>query len=40
MIEHQLMPLMKETGFAETGLLKGPNSREFHTTAITGKKKL
>lgn len=40
MIEHQLMPLMKETGFVETGMLKGPNSREFHTAAVTGKKKL
>lgn len=40
MIELQLMPLMKETGFVETGMLKGPNSREFHTAAVTGKKKL
>ncbi|MCP2034828.1 ubiquinone/menaquinone biosynthesis C-methylase UbiE [Planomicrobium sp. HSC-17F08] len=40
MIEHQLMPLMKETGFAGTGMLKGPNSREFHTATVTGKKKL
>ncbi|QDY46391.1 class I SAM-dependent methyltransferase [Planococcus glaciei] len=40
MIEHQLMPLMKETEFAGTELLKGPNSRGIPYGSSYRKKKL
>ena len=39
LIEEQLIPIMKNQGLVEIELVKGPNSREFHTVAILGKKK-
>lgn len=38
MIDDQLIPLMKDSGFLEVALVKGPNSRQFHTVAVSGKK--
>ena len=40
MVEDQLIPLMKDKGFFEVALVKGPNSRQFHTVAVSGKKHL
>jgi ubiquinone/menaquinone biosynthesis C-methylase UbiE len=40
LIEEQLIPIMKNKGFFEVALVKGPNSRQFHTVAVLGKKKL
>lgn len=40
MIDNQLLPLMKDKGFVETAFVKGPNSRKFHTVAVSGKKNL
>jgi ubiquinone/menaquinone biosynthesis C-methylase UbiE len=38
-VDEKLIPIMKEKGFFEVALVKGPNSRQFHTVAISGKKK-
>ncbi|MDQ0430162.1 ubiquinone/menaquinone biosynthesis C-methylase UbiE [Planomicrobium stackebrandtii] len=40
MIDDQLIPLMKGKGFSDVALVKGPDSREFHTVAVSVKKKL
>lgn len=40
MIDDELIPLMKDKGFFEVALVKGPNSRQFHTVAVSGNKKL
>ncbi|RSD26688.1 class I SAM-dependent methyltransferase [Mesobacillus subterraneus] len=40
MIDEQLIPLMKNKGFYDVEVVKGPNSRQFHTVAVLGKKKL
>jgi ubiquinone/menaquinone biosynthesis C-methylase UbiE len=40
LIDEQLIPIMKNKGFLEVALVKGPNSRQFHTVALSGKKKL
>lgn len=40
LIGEQLIPIMKNKGFFDVTLVKGPNSRQFHTVAVTGKKKL
>ena len=39
-IDNQIIPLMKNQGFYEVALLKGPNSRQFHTIAVCAKKRL
>ncbi len=38
MIDEQLIPLMKQTGFKNVRLLSGPNSRKFHTVAVVADK--
>ncbi|MEM5017654.1 class I SAM-dependent methyltransferase [Metabacillus indicus] len=38
MMEERLIPVAKEIGFFNVRLLKGPNSREFHTIAVLGHK--
>jgi ubiquinone/menaquinone biosynthesis C-methylase UbiE len=38
MIEEQLIPIMKNQGFLEVEVVKGPNSRQYHTIAVLGKK--
>ncbi|MDQ0970473.1 ubiquinone/menaquinone biosynthesis C-methylase UbiE [Neobacillus niacini] len=40
LIDEQLIPIMKNKGFFEVALVKGPNSRQFHTVAVSGKKEL
>ncbi|MEH6996620.1 class I SAM-dependent methyltransferase [Neobacillus drentensis] len=40
LIDKQLIPIMKNKGFLEVALVKGPNSRQFHTVTVSGKKKL
>jgi ubiquinone/menaquinone biosynthesis C-methylase UbiE len=40
LIEEQIIPIMKSKGFFEIALVRGPNSRQFHTVAVIGKKKL
>jgi ubiquinone/menaquinone biosynthesis C-methylase UbiE len=40
LIDEQLIPIMKNKDFFEVALVKGPNSRQFHTVAVSGKKKL
>lgn len=40
MIDEQIIPIMKNKGFLDVALVKGPNSRQFHTVAVSGKKKL
>lgn len=40
MIHDQFIPLMKDNGFIEVALSKGPISRGFHTIAVSGKKPL
>ncbi|MBT2679424.1 class I SAM-dependent methyltransferase [Bacillus sp. ISL-35] len=37
-IEEQLIPIMKNQGFLEVEVVKGPNSRQYHTIAVLGKK--
>ncbi|MBD7964789.1 class I SAM-dependent methyltransferase [Fictibacillus sp. Sa2CUA10] len=37
--ENQVMPFMRETGFKDVSLVKGPDSRGFHTVSIKGTKK-
>ena len=39
LIDEQLIPIMKNKGFFDVALVKGPNSRQFHTVAVSGKKK-
>ncbi|MYL63492.1 methyltransferase domain-containing protein [Bacillus hwajinpoensis] len=38
MIENELIPHMKQTEFINVRLLKGPDSRGYHTVAITGER--
>jgi ubiquinone/menaquinone biosynthesis C-methylase UbiE len=38
-IDEQIIPIMKNKGMLEVSLVRGPNSRQFHTVAVTGKKK-
>lgn len=40
LIDNQLIPLMKDNGFLEVALIEGPNSRQFHTVAVSGKKRI
>ncbi|WP_273834031.1 class I SAM-dependent methyltransferase [Guptibacillus sedimenti] len=37
MIENELIPLMKQMKFTNIRMLKGPDSRGYHTVAITGE---
>ncbi|WP_416728780.1 class I SAM-dependent methyltransferase [Fictibacillus sp. JL2B1089] len=37
--ENQVMPFMMETGFKDVSLVRGPDSRGFHTVSIKGTKK-
>ncbi|HEU5140544.1 MAG TPA: class I SAM-dependent methyltransferase [Bacillales bacterium] len=37
-IEQKMLPMLKLTGFKNVELLKGPDSREFHTVAVIGEK--
>ncbi|WP_226658990.1 class I SAM-dependent methyltransferase [Pseudalkalibacillus hwajinpoensis] len=37
MIENELIPLMKQMEFTNIKMLKGPDSRGYHTVAITGE---
>ncbi|MQR94318.1 class I SAM-dependent methyltransferase [Fictibacillus phosphorivorans] len=36
--ENQVMPFMMETGFNDVSLVRGPDSRGFHTVSIKGTK--
>lgn len=38
LIDEQVVPLIEKTGFIETRVIKGPNSRQFHTVAVCAKK--
>ncbi|RDI38027.1 class I SAM-dependent methyltransferase [Falsibacillus pallidus] len=38
MLEEKLIPLMLQMGFKDIKILKGPNSRKFHTVAVFGEK--
>ncbi|MCM3588918.1 class I SAM-dependent methyltransferase [Mesobacillus maritimus] len=38
LIEGKVIPLLKGKGFIDVELIKGPNSREYHTVAVIGKK--
>ncbi|WP_415813165.1 class I SAM-dependent methyltransferase [Mesobacillus thioparans] len=38
MINEQLIPIMKNQGFSGVEVVKGPNSRHYHTIAVAGKK--
>ena len=38
MLEQQLLPIMTQIGFKNVKILKGPNSRHFHTIAVIGEK--
>lgn len=38
MMEVRLIPFAKEIGFLNISMLKGPNSRQFHTIAVLGHK--
>jgi ubiquinone/menaquinone biosynthesis C-methylase UbiE len=38
MVDEQLIPSVKKIGFQEVALLDGPNSRQFHTVAVIGRK--
>lgn len=40
MVANQFIPLMKGNGFLEVALVKGPNSRQFHTVAVSAKKRI
>lgn len=37
--ENQVMPFMMDTGFGDVSLVRGPDSRGFHTVSIKGTKK-
>lgn len=37
--ENQVMPFMMETGFKDVSLVRGPDSRGFHTVSIKGTRK-
>lgn len=37
--EDQVMPFMMDTGFGDVSLVRGPDSRGFHTVSIIGTKK-
>lgn len=37
--ENQVMPFMMDTGFQDVSLVRGPDSRGFHTVSIKGTKK-
>lgn len=37
-IEQQVIPIMCNNGFKNIEILRGPNSREFHTASIKGEK--
>jgi ubiquinone/menaquinone biosynthesis C-methylase UbiE len=39
LIERQLIPVMTRTGFHHIEMLRGPDSRGYHTVAIVGEKK-
>ena len=36
--ENQVIPFMKKVGFREVSLIKGPDSRGYHTVAVRGTK--
>ena len=38
LLEKQLIPIMKKEGFNTVNLLKGPNSRHYHTVTVLGEK--
>lgn len=38
MLEEKLIPLMLQMGFKNVKILKGPDSRKFHTVAVIGEK--
>jgi ubiquinone/menaquinone biosynthesis C-methylase UbiE len=38
LLESQLLPIMKKEGFNNVNLLKGPNSRQYHTVTVLGEK--
>ena len=38
MIEQQVIPIMGQSGFKNIEILRGPNSREFHTVSIRAEK--
>ncbi|MDJ0332871.1 class I SAM-dependent methyltransferase [Planococcus sp. S3-L1] len=40
LIDNQLIPLMKDNGFFDVAFVEGPNSRGFHTVAVSGTKSL
>jgi ubiquinone/menaquinone biosynthesis C-methylase UbiE len=40
LIDEQIIPMMKNKGMLEVSLVRGPNSRQFHTVAVTGRKEL
>lgn len=37
--ENQVIPTMKNAGFKDVSLVRGPNSRGYHTVAVRGTKK-
>jgi ubiquinone/menaquinone biosynthesis C-methylase UbiE len=38
LIEEKVIPLLISKGFVDVELIKGPNSRAYHTVAVVGKK--
>ena len=38
MLEQQLIPIMQQSGFENIKLLRGANSRQYHTIAVRGNK--
>jgi ubiquinone/menaquinone biosynthesis C-methylase UbiE len=38
MVEEELIPIMQQKGFRNIELVRGPNSRQYHTIAVIGDK--
>ena len=38
LLDKEFIPMANSTGFLEVSLIRGSNSRQFHTVAVTGKK--